>query len=163
MSNVAKLVVLPWMHNFSVPKLGKWFRNEINHSTPLDPNDVWECFGAFRNTSARQTRQNLCFRPKCTISGYMSCENSFATKSSIMSPNDVWECFRAFCKPLACQKRKNLCFVPECTISGYRSCETYPIRPQTMFESVSEHFANLWHVKRGKTSVSGLNTLFWVP
>ena len=26
----------------------------------------------------------------------------------------------------------------------------YPIRPQTMFESVSEHFATLQHVKRGK-------------
>ena len=36
----------------------------------------------------------------------------------------------------------------------------YPIRPQMMFESVSEHFANLWNVKRGKTCVSGLNALF---
>ena len=27
----------------------------------------------------------------------------------------------------------------------------YPGRPQTMFESASEHFANLWRVKRGKT------------
>ena len=36
-----------------------------------------------------------------------------------------------------------------------------PTRPQTMFESVSEHFANLRHVKRGKTCVSGLNALFW--
>ena len=37
----------------------------------------------------------------------------------------------------------------------------HPIRSQTMFESVSEHFANLLHVKRGKTCVSGLNVLFW--
>ena len=35
----------------------------------------------------------------------------------------------------------------------------YPIRPQMVFESVSEHFANLWNVKRGKTYVSGLNAL----
>jgi stress-induced morphogen len=30
-----------------------------------------------------------------------------------------------------------------------------------MFQIVSEHFANLRHVKRCKTCVSGLNTLFW--
>ena len=36
----------------------------------------------------------------------------------------------------------------------------YPIRHQTMFESVLEHFANLQHVKRGKTYVSGLNAVF---
>ena len=29
-----------------------------------------------------------------------------------------------------------------------------------MFESVSEHFANLRHVKQGKTCVSSLNALF---
>ena len=28
------------------------------------------------------------------------------------------------------------------------------------FESISEHFANLWHVKRCKTCVLGLNALF---
>ena len=36
----------------------------------------------------------------------------------------------------------------------------YPIRPQTTFESVSEHFANFQHIKRGKTCVSGLNAVF---
>jgi hypothetical protein len=36
----------------------------------------------------------------------------------------------------------------------------YSIRPKMMFESVSEHFANLRHVKRCKTCVSGLNALF---
>ena len=38
---------------------------------------------------------------------------------------------------------------------------SYPNRPQTMFESVLEHFPNLRHVKRGKTCVSSLNALFW--
>ena len=33
----------------------------------------------------------------------------------------------------------------------------YSIRPKTMFGSVSEHFADLWHLKRLKTSVSGYN------
>ena len=36
----------------------------------------------------------------------------------------------------------------------------YPIRPQMMFDNVSEHFANLQHVKRGKTCISSLNALF---
>jgi hypothetical protein len=36
----------------------------------------------------------------------------------------------------------------------------YYIRPKMMFGCVSEHFANLWHIKRCKTSFSGQNTLF---
>ena len=36
----------------------------------------------------------------------------------------------------------------------------YPIRAQKMFESVSKQFANLRHVKQGKTSVSRLNAQF---
>ena len=36
----------------------------------------------------------------------------------------------------------------------------YPIKPQMMFESVSKHFVNIQHVKRGKTSVPGLDALF---
>ena len=63
---------------------------------------------------------------------------------------------------------QNLCFGPECTISGYRSCENgfakktpiLPIKPRMMFGSVLEHIANLRHVKRCKTCVSGLNAPF---
>jgi hypothetical protein len=36
----------------------------------------------------------------------------------------------------------------------------YSIRPKMMFGSVSEHFANLRHVKRCKPFVSGPNALF---
>ena len=36
-SNEAKLVLRAWMHYFGVPNLRKWFRNEIYHSTQLDP------------------------------------------------------------------------------------------------------------------------------
>ena len=36
-----------------------------------------------------------------------------------------------------------------------------PLRAQTMFESVQEHFEDLRHVKRGRTYVSGLNALYW--
>ena len=66
-SNEAKLVFRDYMHFFRVPKLRKWFRYEINHSTPLNPNNLWECFGAFLKPSARQTWQNLCFGLACTI------------------------------------------------------------------------------------------------
>jgi hypothetical protein len=33
---------------FGVPKLQIWFRNQRIYSTPSDPNDYLECFGAFR-------------------------------------------------------------------------------------------------------------------
>ena len=41
-----------------------------------------------------------------------------------------------------------------------RNQPIYPTGPQTMFESVSEHFVDLQHVKGGKTCVSGINALF---
>jgi hypothetical protein len=36
----------------------------------------------------------------------------------------------------------------------------YSIRPKLLFVSISEHLANLRHVKRCKICVSGLNALF---
>jgi hypothetical protein len=39
------------------------------------------------------------------------------------------------------------------------SIHVTPLDPKMMFGSVSEHFANLRHVKRGKTCVSSLNAL----
>ena len=61
--------------------------------------------------------------------------------------------------------RQNLCFRLEWTISGAEvakilSQQNQAIRPQMMFESVSEHFANFRHVKQGKTCVSAMNALF---
>jgi hypothetical protein len=58
---------------------------------------------------------------------------------------------------------QNLCFGPECTISGTEVVKHpfYSIGPKMMFRIVSEHFANLRHVKRCKTCVSGLDALFW--
>jgi uncharacterized protein YodC (DUF2158 family) len=54
-----------------------------------------------------------------------------------------------------------LCFGPKCTILGYQTCEGSILLHwnKMMFGSVSEHFANLRHVKRCKTYVSGLNAL----
>jgi hypothetical protein len=36
----------------------------------------------------------------------------------------------------------------------------FSIGTKMMFGSVSEHFTNIWHIKRWKTCVSGLNALF---
>jgi hypothetical protein len=47
--------------------------------------------------------QNLCFGPKCTISGYRSCEASILVH---WTQNDVWKCFRAFRKPSEVKEEK---------------------------------------------------------
>jgi hypothetical protein len=59
------------------------------------------------------------FGPKCTISGYRSCEASILLH---WTQKDVWECFGVFRKPSACNKMQNLWFGPECTIFGNQSC-----------------------------------------
>jgi hypothetical protein len=53
-------------------------------------------------------------------------------------------------------------FEPECSISGTKVAKHsfYSIGTKTMFGSVLEHIANLRHVKRCKTCLSGLNALF---
>jgi hypothetical protein len=58
---------------------------------------------------------------------------------------------------------QNLCFGLVCTLfqgTEVAKHKFYSIRPKMMFGSVSEHFANLRHVKRCKTCVSGLYALF---
>jgi hypothetical protein len=57
---------------------------------------------------------------------------------------------------------QNLCFGQECTILGYRSCKASILLHwnQNDVWECFEHFANLLHVKRRKTCVSGLNALF---
>jgi hypothetical protein len=84
---------------------------------------------------------------------------------------------------MARKKIRNLCLGTKCTTLVHQSSEAttllhlnqnalfrgievakhplYSIRPKMMFGSVSEYFANLRHVKRCKTCVSGLNALFW--
>ena len=83
-SNEEKLVFRAWMHYFGIPKLQKWFRNKINHSTTLDLKRCLRVFRSISQTSAHQTRQKLCSGPECTIWGYTSCKNGFATKSTIL-------------------------------------------------------------------------------
>ena len=62
----------------------------------------------------------------------------------------------------------NLCFGPNVLLRGTEvakmvSQQKHPfdtIRPKMMYGSFLKHFRNLWHVKRCKTCVSGLNALF---
>jgi hypothetical protein len=56
-----------------------------------------------------------------------------------------------------------LCFGPECTI-WVTKLEWHPfyyIGTKMMFGSVSQNFANLRHIRRCNSCVSGLNALFW--
>jgi hypothetical protein len=82
--------------------------------------------------------------------------------STLLDPKWCLGVFRGISLTSACKKMKNLCFAPECTISGTEVAKYlfYSIRPKMMFGSVLKHFANLRHVQRCKTCVSGLNALF---
>ena len=122
-------------------------------------NDVRQCLRALCKHSSFKKMQNFHFGTECTILGYRSCENSFATKASILihqTQNEVWECLGELCKQSTRKRMQNLCFRHDCTISGYRRCKNYfatnypfhSIRPKMRFRSVQEHFSNLRHVKR---------------
>jgi acid stress-induced BolA-like protein IbaG/YrbA len=50
----------------------------------------------FRGTEF--VKQNMCFGPVCTISGFWSCEEPILLHQT---QNDDWECFGAFRKPSA--------------------------------------------------------------
>ena len=119
-SNEANLMFRARIHYFRIPKLQKCFRNEINHSTPLEPK--W-CLRVFR-----------------------SILQTFDTS------NEAKLVFQAWMHYFKVTKLRKW-FHNEVNHST-------PLDPQIMFESVSEHFANLQHVKRGKTCVSGVNALF---
>jgi hypothetical protein len=160
----AILVSRAWIHYFGVPKLRKWFHAKWLILLHLTQNDVWLCFGEFRNSWTCKKMENLC-------SVCRSCENDFAPNASIVlhwTPNDVWLSFGAFRKPSVCKKMQNLCFRPKCTIWCTEVVEMvshemhpfYPIRHKMKFGCVLEHLENLRHVMRCKTFVSGLNALF---
>jgi hypothetical protein len=90
--------------------------------------------------------QNLCFGPECTISGCQRCESSILLR---WTQYVVWECFRAFRSPLA-RRRCETCVSGLNALFRGAKDENHPfysIGPKMMFESVSEHFANLCHIK----------------
>jgi hypothetical protein len=90
--------------------------------------------------------QNLCFGPKCTISGYQSCEASIQVH---WSQNDVWKCFGVFRKPSAGKRWKTRVLGPNAVFRGTKVVK-HPFKsigPKMMFGSISEHFANPRQVK----------------
>ena len=114
-SNEVKLLFRAWMHYFGVPKLRKWFRNEINHSAPLDASRRFRVFRSISQTFSTSKEAKLVIR-------------------AWMHYFRVPKLRKWFCNEIN---------------------QSTTLDPQMMFKSVSEHFANLQHVKRGKTSVFG--------
>ena len=87
---------------------------------------------------------------------------------NLLDQKNVWECFRFFAK-LCHKKSYKTC------VSGLKALfrgfelltkvfpltpSMQPVRPKTMFGSVSEHFTKVHHEKSCKACVSGLNALF---
>jgi hypothetical protein len=103
--------------------------------------------------------QNLCFRPKCTISGHQSCEASILVH---WTQNDVCECFSWLRLPSTHKNLQNLCFRPKCTILGYQSGKASILVHWTQ-NDVWECFLAFRKpctCKRCKICVSGLTTIF---
>jgi hypothetical protein len=71
--------------------------------------------------------------------------------------------FQSISLTSARKKMQNLCSCPNALFRGTKLAKgpVYSIRTKMMVGNVSEHFANLRHVKICKTCVSGLNALFW--
>ena len=61
-SNEAKLMFRAWMHYFGVSMLRKWFRNEINHSTPVNPKWYLSVFRSISQTFGTSKEAKLVFR-----------------------------------------------------------------------------------------------------
>jgi hypothetical protein len=93
--------------------------------------------------------QNLCFVPKCTISGYQSCEASVLVH---WTQNDVWKCFEAFRKPSTDKRRKTRISGPNALFRGTKVVK-HPflsIGPKMMFVSILDDFTKLQHVQDAK-------------
>ena len=172
MQKDAKLVFPAWMHYFGVSKLRKWFRNEYTHFTPLHPK--W-CLGVLRSISQNLRHVKWC---KTCVSALNTLFQGIEVAKMISQR--IHSFFSIRPKMMfgsAPEHFANLRHVKRCKtcVSGlntlFQGTEVtkmvsqqihpfYSIRPKMMFGSAPEHFANLRHVKRCKTCVSGLNTLF---
>ena len=62
MKNDAKLVFRAWMHYFEVLKLWKWFCNEINYPTPVDPKRCLRVFRSISQTFSTSNKAKLVFQ-----------------------------------------------------------------------------------------------------
>ena len=125
-SNEAKLVFRACLHYFMVQKLRKWFRNEINHSTPLDPKRCLSVFVSISQTFSTSNEAELVFGPECTNSGVPKLRKWFRDEIDHSTPSDPKWCLRVFWRisqTFCTSNEAKLRFDPACTISGYRSCE----------------------------------------
>jgi hypothetical protein len=93
--------------------------------------------------------QNSYFWPEFTIWGYQSCEASILVH---WTQNDVCECFRWYHEPSARTRFKTTvrAWMHYFGVPKLWSIHSSPLDPKVMFGSVSEHFANLRHVKDAK-------------
>jgi hypothetical protein len=142
------------VHYFGFPKLGSI------HSSPLDPKCWCGVFRSISLTFGMYKLHNLC--PSLNaLFHYRSFEASILLHWTQI---DVWECFGAFRWHLTRKEMQYLCSSLSTLLRGTEVAKHsfYSIGTKMMIRSVSEHFANLRHVKRRKTCVSGLNALFRV-
>ena len=150
---------------------GKSFATNASNLLHSSQNDVWEHFGACRNTSARNSVQNMCFEAKCSILGNPTSKNFSLQTHPIYSirPKMMFGSVSEHFATLLYENRCKTCVSwQKAQFQGTKLpkkglLQTHPIYsniPQTMFGSVSEHFATLLHENRCKTCVSGHNAQF---
>jgi hypothetical protein len=86
------------------------------------------------------------FDLECIILGYQCCEACILLH---WTKNDVWECFGSLRLPSACKKMHNLSSSLSALFWGTKVGKHpfYSVGPKMLFGSVSEHFANIWHVQ----------------
>ena len=123
-SNEAKLVFRAWMHYFRVPKLRKWFRNKINHSTPHDPKWCLREFQSISQTFGTSNDAKDVCRTRMHYFGVPELRKWFRTEINQSTPLDLKRCsrvFRSILQTSAHQSRQKLCSEPEWSVSGYRS------------------------------------------
>jgi hypothetical protein len=105
--------------------------------------------------------------------GVTKCENYFTPNACILlhyTQNDVWEWFGAFADLRHVKSFKtfisslNALFrvTEDATMVSLEMHPFETIRPKIMFVSASEHFKNVWQVKRCKTCGSGFMHNFGV-
>ena len=156
------------MHYFGVPK----FRNKIKHYTTLDPKLFLRVFQSVLQFSGTSNEAKLMFRSWIhyfngtevakVVSQWNQPFYPIRPQTMFESVSEHFTNLRHVKQGKTCVSGLNKIFrsTKVAKIVSERNQPFYPIRPQMMFESVSEHFANLRHVKWGKTYVSGLNALF---
>jgi hypothetical protein len=145
----AKLVFPAWMHYFKVQKL--W----SIHFAPLDRKWCLSLFQSISLTSITQKDGKLVFRTWMHYFGVLKLQSIHSTP---LEPSKCLIVFRSISLIFCTLKEAKLVFQGLNALFRYTKVANHPfysIGTKMMFGSVSEHFANLLHVKRSKTCVSG--------